>query len=235
MIKTIKNTIGAIRKLVIVLLIATSSIGAYRLYQKVSIENGIGHLLGLAMPGEFTTIILGRQRIQEYANVRVPMVVQGFSLKGAWPLDSKMTIQGMYVAKIGFDLSERFQLDVDALSKSIYVVLPVPTVLSVERQDLTVLGHDQSFLTSMTPEELAVFFSAMDKHAKESIASNETALSGAVEDLRGDIERFGSIYGYTVDLSVYKKDLSTTEALTRTEVIGDHSQSDISEKEQSKR
>ncbi|MCC7334667.1 MAG: DUF4230 domain-containing protein [Pirellulaceae bacterium] len=191
-----------IRRCFLVALVVLSVLGLQRIYEKSLVEYGIKQLLGVVSPGEFRAYILGSQKVNEHATLQFPMIVQGFSSKSVWPVNSKMTIQGVYIAKIGFDLSKRFQLDIDAWEKSVSVRLPDPTVLSVERQDLSILGHDQSFLTSMSPEELVEFQNAMDRHARASIETNEVALFGAIDNLQSDMLRFSSTYGYTVNLQV---------------------------------
>jgi len=80
--------------------------------------------------------------------VKQPLLVQYMAIKGRWPIQRKLTLQGRFDLKIGFDLNMKTAITVDSFNLKTKIKMPRPQILSVEQTDFQVIQCDQAILTS---------------------------------------------------------------------------------------
>lgn len=87
---------------------------------------------------------LEKKPLLEMATIKQPLLVQFMATKGRWPIQSKLTLQGRYDLKIGFDLSMKTAITVDSFNLKTKIKMPRPQILSVEQTDFQVIQCDQA-------------------------------------------------------------------------------------------
>ncbi|MEX0775782.1 MAG: DUF4230 domain-containing protein [Phycisphaeraceae bacterium] len=79
----------------------------------------------------------------------------------------RLRLQGRYAAKAGFDLKDRFRLDIDQDTGVVHADFPGPRVLSVELQSYEVIEDDSGYWNRLNPQDQELAFNTMNEQARK--------------------------------------------------------------------
>jgi hypothetical protein len=178
-------------------LIAIAFLGWRYIVQPAQFRSAVAEILGVP----YRIFTLEPERVLELAIIKQPVLIQYTATRGRWPIQSKLTLQGRYELKIGFDLNLNTAIIVDRFNLHTIVKLPRPKILSVEQTDFQVLQSDQAIWTSFSPEEQAQALVEMNKYARES-SENDRALESAVQSLKGRLEQIAPFFDGTMEVII---------------------------------
>lgn len=192
--KVIRAVIGLFCLMAIVFL------GWRYIVQPAQFRTAVSEILGIK-DAPYQVFTLEKETVLEVATIKQPVLIQYTATRGRWPIQSKLTIQGWYELKIGFDLNLNTAITVDRFNLHTIVKLPRPQILSVEPTDYQVLQSDQAIWTSFSPEEQAQALVEMNKYARES-SDNDRTLEPAVQILKGRLEQIAPLFGGSVEVII---------------------------------
>jgi hypothetical protein len=78
----------------------------------------------------------------------------------------RLDLVGQYVVKAGFDLHERFSLQVDETSHRVHADFPAPKILSVEQKGYQVTLDDSGWWNKLTQKDHEAAVNAMNSQAR---------------------------------------------------------------------
>jgi len=181
-------------------LIAIVFLGWRYIVQPAQFRTAVAEILGIK-DAPYQVFTLEKEPVLEVTTIKQPVLIQYAATRGRWPIQSKLTLQGRYELKIGFDLNQNTAITVDRFNLHTIVKLPHPKILSVEQTDFQVLQSDQAIWTSFSPEEQAQALVEMNKYARES-SDNDRTLEPAVQSLKGRLEQIAPLFGGTVEVII---------------------------------
>jgi hypothetical protein len=114
--------------------------------------------------------------------------------------EKKLTVEGTYRLKAGFDLREPFSVVIDPATHQVRATLPAAKILSVERiGELSYHGED-SLLNRLTDAERAKMIDGLDKTARQA-AEDSTLKHDAAEQVTQRLTQLLSHNGEKFDLN----------------------------------
>jgi len=114
--------------------------------------------------------------------------------------EKKLTVEGTYRLKAGFDLREPFSVVIDPATHQVRATLPAAKILSVERiGELSYHGED-SLLNRLTDAERAKMIDALDKTARQA-AEDSTLKHDAAEQVTQRLTQLLTHNGEKFDLN----------------------------------
>lgn len=128
------------------------------------------------------TIISQGTNILELATAQKEINVR-FDYEFRYGTSKRIEVESAYLVKAGFDLNERFVLDIDTSNKTVIATLPRPVVLSVMRRHALDTRETDSILNRLTADEREMAINALDTQAKR-----QARHSGIHDDARKFLE-----------------------------------------------
>jgi hypothetical protein len=95
----------------------------------------------------------------------------------------RLVLRGEYTVKAGFDLRDRFKLQVDQWTHKVQADFPAPKILSVQQNRYAVVEDDSGYWNLLTQEDQEAAVNAMNEKARAA-ALAMSVLDDARESLR---------------------------------------------------
>ncbi len=79
-------------------------------------------------------------QLQSAPILELALIEREFQLTNTWQgkwlrSEKEVTASGSYIAKAGFDLEKRFEVEVNETDRQVYLYLPMPEILSIDMSD----------------------------------------------------------------------------------------------------
>lgn len=103
----------------------------------------------------------------------------------------KLVLRGDYSVKAGFDLRDRFAIQVDQKTGTIFADFPSPKVLSVQMNRYAVLEDEDGWWNALTPADREAAVNAMNEAARRS-ALEMNVLAEARESVSKRLVQYGN-------------------------------------------
>src|SRR2546426_2317541 len=78
----------------------------------------------------------------------------------------KLDLLGQYTVKAGFDLRERFSLQIDRATDRVHADFPAPRILSVEQNNYKVVNDDSGYWNRLTQKDQELAVNTMNTKAR---------------------------------------------------------------------
>jgi hypothetical protein len=82
-------------------------------------------------------------------------------------------LEGVYLAKAGYNLSEQFAIQIDPATQMVTASLPEPRILSLELKSYTVVKDESGYWNWVTPKDREKALNAMQEAARKAAADEE--------------------------------------------------------------
>ncbi len=114
-------------------------------------------------------------------------LVKNYNYEASWMGSTKvLRLQGQYTIKAGFDLKDRFNVQVDEQSKRIRADFPPARILSVQLDDYKVLEDSSGWWNRLNPKDQEAALNQMNQQVRDE-ASRGDLLRAAEDSLRDQL------------------------------------------------
>jgi predicted outer membrane protein len=112
----------------------------------------------------------------------------------------RLDLRGQYVVKAGFDLRERFSIQVDQTSHRVHADFPAPKILSVEQTHYQVIGDDNGWWNRLTQKDQEAAVNDMNAQARKTAVEMQVC-EEAKNSLRRQLQALAKKMGQEWDIS----------------------------------
>jgi predicted outer membrane protein len=112
----------------------------------------------------------------------------------------RLDLRGQYVVKAGFDLRERFSVQVDETSHRVSADFPAPKILSVEQTKYQVIGDDNGWWNRLTQKDQEEAVNDMNAQARKTALEMQVC-EEAKASLRRQLQALAKKMGQEWDIT----------------------------------